>query len=206
MKPGKRILLMTAAAAIAFAGGTQTSAWAVYAGPPDGGAFIARLDVDGDGLVSAEEFDGDTNLFAQLDQDADGYIDAGEAPHHPPQGPPEDAQAMIDRFDADGDGALSADEFAGPLSLFDGLDSDGDGLLSEAELDAGSPGPPADGGFAADDTDQDGQVSLAEFSGPEDLFSQLDADGDGYITRDEVGPPPMGAPGDRPAPPQSEVN
>ena len=45
--------------------------------------------------------------------------------------------------------------------------------------------------FIADDVNEDGKVSQSEFSGPEGHFSQLDADGSGYIDSNEgpAGPP-----------------
>ena len=53
-----------------------------------------------------------------------------------------------------------------PLDHFDRMDSDGDGFLGIEGPRAGMPGPPGDAGFAGDDADRDGKVSLDEFSGP----------------------------------------
>ena len=166
----------------------------------DAPSFIEQFDTDGDGLVSASEFPGDETLFSSLDTDGSEYIDESEAPQGgpPPHGKP-DPEAMLDEFDSDGDGLLSADEFPGPTDHFSRLDTDADGLLSADELlaDHPGPGPAGEDPFASDDADQDGYVTRAEFSGPDDLFDQLDADGDGSISEAEARPvPPPGGPGD----------
>lgn len=159
-------------------------------------SFIEHFDQDRDGLVSVNEFPGDESIFSSLDVDGSGFIDETEAQEvRPPHGGP-DPEAMLDEIDSDGDGMLSFAEFPGPADHFDRLDADGDGLLSADELLAGRPGPAGEDGFANDDADQDGLVSLAEFSGSEDLFDKLDADGDGYISEQEARPaPPRGGPG-----------
>jgi len=54
--------------------------------PPGGGGFVARLDRDGDGRVSREEFDGPPEHFRVLDRNGDGYLTEDEAPHGPPPG------------------------------------------------------------------------------------------------------------------------
>jgi ribonuclease BN (tRNA processing enzyme) len=55
--------------------------------PKAGGSrFIRRLDRDGDGRVSREEFDGPARAFGRLDRNGDGYLDADEAPTGPPRG------------------------------------------------------------------------------------------------------------------------
>ncbi len=46
--------------------------------------FISRLDKNGDGEVSKDEFDGPRRRFARLDKDGDGVISAAEAPTRPP--------------------------------------------------------------------------------------------------------------------------
>jgi Ca2+-binding EF-hand superfamily protein len=151
----------------------------------DGSRFIQHFDQDGDGLVSAEEFPGGENRFNRLDANGDGTIDQTEAPQRPHRSRAH-AKARLAEWDADGSGDISAEEFPGPLDHFDRMDSDGDGFLSIEELRAGMPGPPRGAGFAGDDADLDGMVSLDEFSGTEEWFDHLDADGDGYLTRDEV--------------------
>jgi hypothetical protein len=42
---------------------------------------------------------------------------------------------FLERFDADGDGAVSRDEFPGPKAWFDRLDRDEDGRITAADLD-----------------------------------------------------------------------
>lgn len=151
--------------------------------------FIQRFDSDGDGQVTADEFPGDPDRFDDLDINGDGVLDGTELSRRPPQGPP-DADALLARFDADGDGVLSSAEFPGPADRFKQLDADGDGFLSAGELNAADagPGPRHNGGFENDDVDQDGRVSREEFNGPADLFDRLDTDGDGYITREAARP------------------
>ncbi len=52
--------------------------------------FIGRLDKDGDGKVSRQEFDGPPEAFDRLDRNHDGFLSADEAPQGPPpgRGPP----------------------------------------------------------------------------------------------------------------------
>ena len=53
--------------------------------PPSAADFIKRLDTDGDGKVSKDEFDGPANHFTDADKNADGYISEDEAPTGPPR-------------------------------------------------------------------------------------------------------------------------
>lgn len=139
--------------------------------------FIQKFDKDGDGRVSADEF---PNRFQLLDINEDGYIDAEEAPTRHKNGKRRGGKQFA-RFDTDGDGKLSQEEFPGPDDRFTEMDTDGDGFLSKADMAAGKHrrGP------ARDDKDGDGRVSKEEFSGPADIFERLDANGDGYIDRGE---------------------
>ncbi len=137
-----------------------------------GTSFIARLDRDGDGRVSAAEFDGPPQHFATLDENGDGFLDASEAPSGPPPSreggslarggrrpPPEGANRgqgprapltlgelaarFLARLDQDGDGRVSAQEFDGPPAHFAILDKNGDGFLDSSEAPAPAcPCPP----------------------------------------------------------------
>jgi hypothetical protein len=46
--------------------------------------FVGRLDRDGDGRVSKQEFDGPKERFADHDKNGDGYISESESPKGPP--------------------------------------------------------------------------------------------------------------------------
>lgn len=78
----------------------------------------------------------------------------------------------------------------GERASFETLDTDGDGMITQAELDA-----QREARFAALDTNGDGQVTLDEFTASaqirsaeraERMFSNLDADGDGTLSRDVI--------------------
>lgn len=112
---------------------------------PHSGDFITRLDLDADGAVSLEEFDGPDEHFADLDRNGDGYIDADEAPSGPPpckrKGKKGERNrergsrggSLIERLDQDGDGQVSQDEFDGPTEHFERIDQNGDGYIDKAE-------------------------------------------------------------------------
>lgn len=50
--------------------------------------FVKEWDADGDGRISAVEFPGPEEHFAELDADGDGYVSAAEAPDGPPHDGP----------------------------------------------------------------------------------------------------------------------
>lgn len=123
---------------------------------------------------------------------------------------------MFERSDTDGDGFITRVEFdAGRAGMFAAIDANKDGLLTQEEMKAardawrakmGKPandnqvtGQSADqtqadpakkhhGGFMKRlDTNQDGQISAAEFAaGGEKMFARLDVNADGKIAKDEV--------------------
>jgi hypothetical protein len=57
--------------------GGQRAGGPMGIGPP---GFVGRLDRNGDGKVSRQEFDGPPEAFDRLDADGDGYLDDAEAP------------------------------------------------------------------------------------------------------------------------------
>jgi Ca2+-binding EF-hand superfamily protein len=104
-----------------------------------------------------------------------------------------DLDAIFTRFDTNGDGVLTRDEFPRP-ERFDALDADKDGKITREELRNGiagglkKPGDRAGQQMLAArlkqlDTDGDGRISKAEF---EAAFARLDKNGDGYLTEDEL--------------------
>ena len=159
--------------------------------------YLKALDLDGDGLVSREEYaaafhvmdiDGDGKLskeeyflggalpFKKLDKDGDGVITF------------EEFQKGYDIMDKDNDGQLTRAEF---MVLFreapkvrnsvddylKALDLDGDGFVSREEYEAA---------FRVMDIDGDGKLTKEEyFLGGALPFKKLDKDGDGVITFEE---------------------
>ncbi|MDQ8206282.1 hypothetical protein QEH52_02100 [Coraliomargarita sp. SDUM461003] len=141
-----------------------------------------------------------------------------------PEGEPRDnpgkrpsPQELFQRLDADENGTLSLEEVKGPLAeQFDKIDADGDGELTKKELIAANKdrrqagkdkGPQRRGqNIKAADTNEDGSISKAEATeaGLERLlehFDEIDADGDGEITREEM---KAMAKGKRQGPPEDE--
>ncbi len=100
------------------------------------------------------------------------------------------------KYDADTDGAISAEEFGGSETDFARLDRNGNKSLAEDDLDlSGNSLYPSPGFmlFFMADADANGKVTPEEFSS---LFSRFDTDGRGYLAlddlRDELLPPDPG--------------
>lgn len=107
----------------------------------------------------------DARMFAKVDSDGSGGVDATELAEMLKHGDPSgttDSAALLKQMDSDGDGSLSSDELSqGMRDLMPPPAS----TLDFAQARAGS-GEEGDGdadAFAALDTDGDGQLSRAEF-------------------------------------------
>lgn len=113
----------------------------------------------------------------------------------------EDANAKLKEKDTDGDGRVTRAEYsAGALMQFAKLDASGDGIISADEVSASSEKSTSklkfwskdDKASAQDmlsscDQNNDGQVSRDEHrAGVERKFAELDTNGDGALTENEL--------------------
>ncbi len=92
------------------------------------------------------------------------------------------------RFDGDGDGAISADEFAGPAELFERLDRDRNGAVQRDDFDWSDSSPfvkqqyQAGQWFSRIDTSSNGRIAPEEW---QRFFEKL-AGEKGFISRDDL--------------------
>jgi Ca2+-binding EF-hand superfamily protein len=120
-----------------------------------------------------------------------GQALAGKPPAHA-------AAAEWKAMDTDGDGKLSPEEHADAARrMFEVMDANQDGKVTAAEMDAAQKqvlGKKAKRGgmssaekIEAIDTDGDGELTAAEHeAGARTMFEKMDADHDGFVTRDEL--------------------
>ncbi len=136
------------------------------------GRVIRRADKNGDGKLTKEELpEMMRGRFDEMDTNHDGAIDRAELAG---------SVARMRRTVRDAAGAAGA----GPLRRPGSAEPDGGGRANAA-IAANRPRVAAF--LRRHDKDADGQVSAAEF--PRDkaaLFKKLDANGDGYLTPDEI--------------------
>lgn len=98
---------------------------------------------------------------------------------------------MFSQLDANGDGVVSAEEFANPPSRFELADANSDGVLSAEELAAiGNQRAQERVARMMDrlDANDDGALSEEEFTarrGAARMFDRLDANDDGAISAEE---------------------
>ena len=100
---------------------------------------------------------------------------------------------MLERFDADRDGALSAGEIQTMRgTLFDRFDDNGDGVLDAQEQKSLSDRFRRAAAMGAEllpraDTDHDGRLTREEYlQSPRPAMERADTDHDGRLTREEI--------------------
>jgi Ca2+-binding EF-hand superfamily protein len=124
-------------------------------------------------------------VFGRMDKDGNGKLEKDEIP--------ERMKENLARVDSNSDGIVDLAEFEKVAQFFGGRRPDG---APEGRPGQGGPVP---GGpvLRALDADGNGEISASEIADAAKALAKLDRNGDGKLTRDEIGPPP-GAPGGRP--------
>jgi Ca2+-binding EF-hand superfamily protein len=205
----KTILLLLAAAAWA---GDDDAAQADAAAKAK--STLKKLDADGDGKISKDEFIGSASIFERWDADKDGFVTeaelaAGLAAPKPKAQPqrddrpgrgPADAERLrrqvdgvLQRLDKDKDGKLTGEEIP-KRGDWMRMDANADGAIDADELAAGfrargggrPRGPDLAQRLLAMDTDKDGRISKEEWKGRPEGFARMDTDQDGFLTKSEI--------------------
>jgi len=87
-------------------------------------------DKDDDEKVRQNEWMGPLGLFAQIDVDRDAAVTRDEALRYRKRVLGQD---FVERFDLNGDGKVSLEEFAGPTGAFRRADRSGDGSVTRQD-------------------------------------------------------------------------
>ena len=136
--------LILAGTALVIALGATGAVVARDGGHGDRAAMMfERLDANGDGQITREEFDGAREArFTEADGNGDGLLSAEEMiaaamARHSQEAVAERVGRMIERLDANGDGLLSPDEMPRERGgrMFERVDADGDGVITQEEAE-----------------------------------------------------------------------
>jgi len=159
--------------------------------------MIARLDQDGDKMLSQNEFRLPGVRFEDTDSNKDGLVDFKEltawfeTARGRQFGPPSGIQMadrILDQFDRNGDGKLTKEELQGmPEAVWQRWDLNADGVVEATEIEKAFEGRRLEGrGMMMEGPDRVVGGDLLR-GNPADFIKQHDRDGDGKLTAVEMG-------------------
>lgn len=159
---------------------------------------FADMDKNKDGKISKSEWTLPPQMFDRIDENHDGFIDQDEWNRFRSRmgGGGRMTDMLMKLLDANNDGKVTREEFAGLLKVFDALDTNHDGVLTKEEMGRffqvmnevaaqRTGGVDVDSLFAKYDKNKDGKLTPEEL-GNDKLFKAMDLNHDGVVTRDEA--------------------
>ena len=201
----RRVLVWTAMLALALSQALSAQEHGAKSGHGRGGQGrdrdgrgprMMRMDADGDGKISRDEFRGPAEVFDRMDRNGDGVLEHDELAKGREERMAQmkavwdqiGKDEMFDAIDANGDGVVTKDEFkSADLGQIVGQAM----MKARAALGMGGRGGNGKEGGKGGliqrfDKDGDGLLSADEFPRGREVFERLDENGDGLLDSKEV--------------------
>jgi len=170
---------------------------------------VQKMDTNGDGKISEDEWTGPKGFFQRLDRDGDGMLT--EADRSAPREAGQDGNSrdgdrqrrsrrdrdrsrrgsssstnFFSMADTDGDGSVSSDEMQAAVTRLRRADANGDGKLSKDEYGTLMNTVRNDAAFKSNDKDGNGKITPEEWRYSERYFERADANSDGVVDKGEL--------------------
>ena len=159
------------------------------------------MDVNRDGVITRDEWRGSDRAFQNQDWNGDGRLSGNEvrvgarrdgnyeeADHEPNRYERYVTwtQAGFNNLDHNRDRRIAANEWHFDLETFRRVDRNRDGFLSQSEFLGGDIDDARDASFDDLDWNNNGRVERSEWNGSDSVFTSLDRNRDGVLSRFEV--------------------